>query len=169
MLWLCLFLPQFPLELRQPAETGLAAIAQRKGSRRFLSACTPEAQAAGIAPGLDAITALTREPGLRLIERSPAQEKQALKALAAWADQFSGFVCFDLERRLLWMEIGSSLRYFGGLDALLERVSGSLQTLGYTAAKGVAPTLEAAALLARHGAECEQPHRILRLDELREV
>jgi len=41
---------------------------------------------------------------------SPVQEKHALKALASWAGQFSSCVCLDAERRLLWLEIGSSLR-----------------------------------------------------------
>jgi len=54
---------------------------------------------------------------------SGVQEKHALKALAGWAGQFSSRVFLDTERQLLWLEIGSSLRYFGGLDALVARVA----------------------------------------------
>jgi protein ImuB len=80
---------------------------------------------------------------------SPVQEKHALKALASWAGQFSSCVCVDVERWLLWLEIGSSLRYFGGLDRLLEKVTAGLNALALAATTGVAPTPEAAALLAR--------------------
>ena len=80
---------------------------------------------------------------------SPVQEKHALKALAGWAGQFSSRICLDAERRLLWLEIGSSLRYFGGLDVLLEKVVAGLNALALKARTGVAPTPEAAALLAQ--------------------
>jgi protein ImuB len=80
---------------------------------------------------------------------SPIQDKHALKALASWAGQFSSWVCFDTERRLLWLEIGSSLRYFSGLAVLLEKIAAGLNALELAAHSGVAPTPEAAALLAR--------------------
>ena len=80
---------------------------------------------------------------------SSVQEKHALKALANWAGQYSSCVCFDAERWLLWLEIGSSLRYFGGLNELLEKMTAGFNTLALTATTGVAPTPEAAALLAR--------------------
>jgi len=80
---------------------------------------------------------------------SPAQDKHALKGLASWAGQFSSCISFDIERSLLWLEIGSSLRYFSGLPVLLEKVVAGLNALGLTATTAVAPTPEAAALLAR--------------------
>ena len=93
---------------------------------------------------------------------SPAQEKHALKALASWAGQFSSCVCLDVERWLLWLEIGSSLRYFGGLNMLLEKVTAGLNALALAATTGVAPTPEAAALLARQ----PQALPVLRLEHL---
>jgi protein ImuB len=96
---------------------------------------------------------------------SPVQEKHALKALAGWAGQFSSFVFFDTERWLLWLEIGASLRYFGSLQLLLEKVAEGLNTLGLTAATGIAPTPEAAALLARQ----MQMTPVLQLNHLRQA
>jgi protein ImuB len=94
---------------------------------------------------------------------SPIQEKKhALKALASWAGQFSSCVCLDAERWLLWLEIGSSLRYFGGLNPLLEKVTAGLNALALAATTGVAPTAEAAALLARQ----PQALPVLRLEQL---
>jgi protein ImuB len=94
---------------------------------------------------------------------APVQEKHALKALASWAGQFSSCVCLDAERWLLWLEIGSSLRYFGCLNVLLEKVSAGLKALTLAPTMGVAPSLEAAALLARQGRA--QP--VLQLEHLR--
>jgi protein ImuB len=96
---------------------------------------------------------------------SPVQEKHALKALASWAGQFSSCVCFDTERSLLWLEIGSSVRYFGGLPVLLEKVAAGLTALGLTARTGVAPTPEAAALLARQ----PQALPVLKLNQLQQA
>ena len=96
---------------------------------------------------------------------SPVQDKHALKALASWAGQFSSCVCFDTERWLLWLEIGSSLRYFSGLAVLLEKVAAGLTTLGLTATTGVAPTPEAAALLTRQ----PQVLPVLKLNHLQQA
>ena len=93
---------------------------------------------------------------------SGVQEKHALKALAGWAGQFSSRVFLDTERQLLWLEIGSSLRYFGGLDALVARVASGLKALTLTATTAVAPTVEAAALLAQQ----PQAPPVLHLNEL---
>jgi protein ImuB len=150
MLWLCLHFPDFPLELRELAESGCVAIADRQGSRRVLIACSEASQKRGLHRGMDATTALAQVPSLKLIERSKSQERAAIKALAAWAEQFSSVVYVDIERWMLWVEIGASLHYFQGLEALILKVSHSIEGLGYTAVMGVAPTLEAAALLARH-------------------
>jgi protein ImuB len=150
MLWLCLHFPDFPLELREPAESGCVAIADRHGPRRVLIACSEASLKQGVRRGMDATTALAQLPTLRLIERSKAQERAAMKALAAWAEQFSSVVYVDIDRWVLWVEIGASLQYFEGLEALMLKVSASIEGLGYTAVIGIAPTLEAAALLARH-------------------
>jgi protein ImuB len=93
---------------------------------------------------------------------SGVQEKHALKALAAWAGQFSSRVFLDAERQLLWLEIGSSLRYFSGLETLLAKITSGLKALDITAPMGVAPTVEAAALLAHQPAP-----PVLHLGELR--
>jgi protein ImuB len=96
---------------------------------------------------------------------SPVQDKHALKALASWAGQFSSRVCLDIERRLLWLEIGSSLRYFSGLQVLLEKIAAGLNALGLAAHTGVAPTPEAAALLTRQ----PQTLPVLKLNHLHQA
>lgn len=145
MLWLCLYLPALPLEaLGAPPDTPLA-IYERHGSRRTLAAVNDPARRAGLTPGLAVTAAQALLPGCHLRERQPRAEKQALQHLAACLEQFGSELFFEHPRQLLWLEIGASLNYFGGLDALLERLQQSLHSLGYSAQPGVAPTPEAAA------------------------
>lgn len=150
MLWLCVYFPQFPLELQQPSDDGCNVASDRHGARRFIIACNDASREAGLHCGLDVTTALARVPHLKVIERNRPRERGSMKALCAWAEQFSSLVCSDPDRWLLWVEIGASLRYFGGMAALLKKVSAGLDGLGYLAMPGVAPTLEAAAILAKH-------------------
>jgi protein ImuB len=140
----------FPVELRQPRDTGKIAVTNRVGARRLVIASTEAARDAGISVGMLATTALLKEPELRLIDRSKADERRALQALANWALQFSGVVCLDVPRWLIWLEIGASLTYFDGLPTLRARIEHGVAALHYHACVGIAPTLEAAALFARH-------------------
>ena len=93
---------------------------------------------------------MMREPNLRLLPRSKADERRAMHGLACWAHQFTSDVCLDAARWTLWLEVGASLRYFNGLSTLHAKVRDGIARLGYTARVGIAPTLEAAALLAHH-------------------
>lgn len=166
MLWMALFLPSLSLE-REPAPANLpCAVVNRRRGRRIVLACNTSAHAAGIETGIDAVAALAREPTLRLIERSPSREARALAGLANWALQFSAEVCLDASRWLLWMEVGGSTRYFGGLPALTGRIEEGIAALGFTAHSGVAPTLEGAAILAREarsGIALDRPALLERL------
>ena len=148
MLWLCLSLPHLAVELLEPAPAGFAAITDACGARRVLIACNEAARTQGVFQGLDATVALAREPQLRLIARTKSAELKAIKALAGWSEEFSSHVSFDAVRWMLWLEIGASIRYFGGIGALRARIAEGIALLGYTANIGIAPTLEAAALLA---------------------
>lgn len=73
-----------------------------------------------------------------------------MNALACWAHQFTSDVVLDTPRWMLWLEVGSSLRYFNGLSTLYGHIKDGIALLGHTASVGIAPTLEAAALLTRH-------------------
>jgi len=86
---------------------------------------------------------------LMFIERDVAAEKRALEALAGWAEQFSSDICLDTQRWLVWLEVGASATYFGSLPCLLATIQEGVAALDYSLTLGVAPTLEAAALLAR--------------------
>lgn len=99
--------------------------------------------------------------------RNPRAEREALKALCATAWQFSSTVTAqprapDSRIHTIWLEIGSSLRLFGGLDPLLAKLRASLARLGHAHRIGVAPTLEGAGILADAGlAPCRAPAELL--------
>jgi len=148
MRWLCLYFPRLPLEALSPGNEGFVAVVQRRRYKRQLLACGTACAEHAITPGLDAATAQGRCPELKLLERSYRHEVQALWALCAWSTQFSAFVSPDPLRSALWLEIASVLRYFGGIHPLLEKVESGLRSLGYQAHLGVAPTQEAALVVA---------------------
>ncbi len=160
MLWLCISLPQLPLEsLRPDASEELTVVTDCEANARWIICCNAAAERAGLQVAMSYTTALAIRSEIRMLERKPLAEKAALDRLAAWAYQFSSTVIIGeapLELRrartaALWLEIGASLKLFGGFRALIEQLEAALAQLQYTYQLGIAPTLEGAALLARAG------------------
>ena len=121
MLWLCLHLPQLPLSALGSLPAGSAVVDQR-GSQRWLITDAPDCAA-----GTPLACALTLHPELKLQVRRPGAEQEALRSLAYWIYRFGQPVSAQIQdlgepgrspRALLWVEIGSSLALFGGLDPL---------------------------------------------------
>jgi protein ImuB len=160
MLWLCIALPQLPLEAMRTCEDDRAAVVTAcEGSARWVICCNAAAESAGLNAGMNYATALAVHPAIAMVERNVKAERAALERLAAWAYQFSGAVIIgEIATELrharsshLWLEIGASLKLFGGFRRLVKRFEQELQALHYTYQLGVGPTLEGAALLARAG------------------
>jgi len=116
---------------------------------RVLIASEPAADA-GVGPGLPLNAALALSPWLEVVERDEAGEAAALERLAAWAGRFSSLVSLVPPDALL-LEVGRSLRLFGGLPALRRRLRRGLASTGHEALEAVAPTPLAALWLARVG------------------
>ncbi len=108
------------------------------------------ARAAGVRAGMKRGGVLTLAPDTRLLERDPAREADALREVALALLRFSPCVTLQDEATLL-VEIGASLRLFGGLPALCRAARAALATLGYSARVSAAPTGGGAWLLARIG------------------
>jgi protein ImuB len=143
-------LPHLAIELRQQSDAAPLAVTDGTGPRRRLIACNEAARGLDIHVGADVPSSMMRAPTLTLVERSKADERRAMHALACWAYQFTSDVCVDVARWMIWMEVGSSLRYFDGLSRVYARIRDGLLPLGYTGSYGFAPTLEGAALCALH-------------------
>ena len=148
-LWFCIWLPGLPLEATRSANGAMAVIEEQQGIHRVLLADT-EAEAAGVMVGQSANAALALLPALQLEERSPPREQQVLEALASWLERFSSFVCIA-DRDVLLLEIAGSLRLFGGLRKLREKISTGLRQHGFNALLAIAPTPLGATWLARAG------------------
>lgn len=148
-LWFCVYLPFLPLEAGGPSTAARAVVEEEQGVHRVLLAC-PQAAAAGIRPGQSSNAALALLPGLVIEERSRLREQQAVEALAAWLEQFSSLVSIAAHDVLL-LEIAGSLRLYGGLVKLRQRLAAGLGEQGFDAAMAIAPTPLAATWLARAG------------------
>ncbi|MCS0594963.1 Y-family DNA polymerase [Massilia agri] len=149
-LWIGLSLSQLPLEVFSPnwcSDPGSVVLEQER-----VLALSPAARAAGIGRGMRRGGVLMLLPEARLYERDPAREAEALDAVALAMLQYTPQVALAEEATLL-MDIGASLRLFGGIRALCARVRASLRALGFTAAVSCAPTARAAWLLARYGGQ----------------
>ena len=178
MLWLGLYLPHLPLEVFQrtlpeaataspggksnlPDMHGLQGLPDMPDmpilaicNRSSVEQASPSARALGVHAGQKRATALALAPALIIRERDPAREQQALRQLGSWALQYTPRLTLQMPdaghaQAGLLLDIEASLRLFGGLDALLQRLRSDLQALGYTAAIGCAPTATAAWLFAR--------------------
>lgn len=118
----------------------------------------------GIVPGMRLADAWALLPALAVRERDSAAEAQLLESLACWAGGFTSEVCLVPPAALL-LEVHGSLRLFGGLDALLDRILSAADGLGHTVRAAVAPTPLAALWLAARPGGAPFP-RCLALPEL---
>ncbi len=108
------------------------------------------AAGAGVRAGMRRGGALMLAPGARVLERSSQREHEALQAVALALLQYTPLVAQGEESTLL-MDVGASLRLFGGVRPLCRRIRADLRALGFSSALACAPTARGAWLLARHG------------------
>lgn len=145
-LWLALVFPHLALETRGGRlAVGPLVVVDRTG--KVVQANGPAGDA-GAGPGLPLNAALALCPGLVAVERDEAAEAAALARLAGWAGGFTSLVSPEPPDALL-LEIGGSLRLFGGLSALRNCLRRALAATGHEALEGIAPTPLAALWLAR--------------------
>jgi protein ImuB len=151
--WLCIRMPQLPLEVfsragneQQPLAVG------HDGRRARVLLCNRAARERGVQPDIGVAAARALAHDLIVRHRDPGAEQAALQALAAWACQFTDRISLYPPAALL-LEVQGSFMLFGGLDALLDTIRGGLATLGYTTRLASAPTPLAAVSLARCGSE----------------
>ena len=153
-LWMGLYFPRLPLEAlgRDTGASGAPplAVASDGSAHSSLLAVNEGALAAGIHPGMGLDAACACAPRLEVRARDPVLETAALQKLALWAGRFTAFVSPAPPAGLL-LEVGGSLRLFGGVDMLRQGIESGLRELGFQASIGTAPTPAAAWLLARAG------------------
>jgi protein ImuB len=128
---------------------------------------SPGARAAGVQVGMRRGGVLMLLPDARIHERAPTLEFDARQAVALALLQYTPQVT-EAEEATLLMDIGASLRLFGGIRALSARVRENVAALGFTAFIGCAPTARGAWLLARAraGRAIQMESLVRRLDLL---
>ena len=114
-------------------------------------ALSPAARAAGVQIGMRRGGVLMLMPEARIELRSHEREAEAMEAVAMTMLQYTPQVALAEEATLL-LDIGASLRLFGGIRRLCERVRANMAALGFTACIACAPTARGAWLLARRNA-----------------
>ncbi|RYF03616.1 MAG: DNA polymerase Y family protein [Oxalobacteraceae bacterium] len=168
-LWIGLYLPQLPLEVFSPrwcnsgsngggADGTAAAGASAAGDpgivvleQERVMALSKAAHIEGVLPGMRRGGVLMLMPDARIVQRSHEREAEALQAVAMAMLQYTPQVALAEEATLL-LDIGASLRLFGGIRQLCAQVRANLRTLGFTGCIACAPTARGAWLLARRNA-----------------
>lgn len=154
-LWLCIQLPQLPLEALN-ADASRSVVYAQHGSRRWVVGSTQPR--IGLGEALGSVQA--RFPDLRVLPRDTAAEAAALQAVAFAAyglgDRIAIVVeaprgLFDTPWLAVSVDVGPSLKLFGGIDGLMARAQALLEPLPYRMRIGVAPSFEGAAVAARAG------------------
>jgi protein ImuB len=146
MLWIAIHLPELPLQIFLRSSASPEALAVSEG--RAIVAANAAAQALGVRSGMGIATACAVAPDLVLKPRNAEQEALALREIALWAGQFTAQINLDPPTGVL-LEVGASLRLFGGIATLKRRIDGGLAGIGYGAVTACAPTPLAARMLAK--------------------
>ena len=165
MLWVAVLLPTLPLDVfaRASADAHVAHpfVVSSGGHYPRVAAANDAARAAAIAVGQLVSAALALAPDVVIRDRDAASEEAALREVATLALAFTPNASIAPPDALV-AEIGTSVRLFGGVRPLVERLIAETRARGYVARVALAPTPTAALLLARAGAT----HDVLDVAEL---
>jgi len=161
-MWLALRFPHWALDSRADGLCDRGAtilVVETRAGRRWIIAASRDALQQGVRRGMALADARLHVSEADVIERHAAGEQASLERLAGWAWRYSSQVhiaCADetVECTRLLIEIGASLRLFGGRRALLSAVRQDLARLGYRCRMGVGDTPQAALAFARAPRRC---------------
>lgn len=154
-LWLCLWPRQLALQALADPRPQLLVYEQLQRQRWVVASSDPRAT-----PGEPLSSAQARCAELPARRRDPAAELAALEALACRAWQLGDRVVIshdpprcahDLAFAAVSVDVGPSLKLFGGVSALRKRLRDEWFADDPELRFGLAPTLEGAAIAARHG------------------
>jgi protein ImuB len=153
----CIGCPDWPVVVARRTDPSCrdqpTVVLEPPGSNRvgLVRAASPEARAEGVTPGLRRREAEARCPGLVVHDTDAAAEARAFEVLARAVEVMTPRIMLDRPGRLTFPTRGPS-RYFGGDDALVERLHGAIVDAGLGDVPvriGIAGSRFAAGLAAR--------------------
>lgn len=150
-LWLALVLPKLALEIHDDLRRDIPAVAvkQYKG-RSVVHTASQSAEIQGICAGMPVNAAYALCPGLKVYPLNEQDQLDRLRQLAVWAEQFTSRVNVHAPQALV-LEVRGSLKLFGGLSAIQDRIGRQLKEWQYSFHGAVTPTPMASLLLASSG------------------
>jgi protein ImuB len=150
---LCVWLPYWATTRLRHARGGtpdepLATVEAVRGVRRLVSVCAAAA-AAGLHPGQALTQARALCPALNVADAAPAEDAQALAALAQWCTRATPLAA-AAPPDTLWLDIAGCDHLFGGEARLAEDLATRMERWGLNARWAIAGPPGAAYALARH-------------------
>ena len=160
-------MPKLSLEVFQPRWAHERAFTQTHGNavleKGAVVVVDSAARVAGVRLGMKRAGVHTLSPQTRLYERDIAREIAVQHEVGIALMQFSPDVAL-LDEATVIVEVGASLRLFGGVLSLCRQAKRLLDTFGLSARISAAPTGQGAWLLAQHG-----NRRVLQIASLERV
>jgi protein ImuB len=147
--WVCLHYPRLALEALHsdvPADRPHAVV-DGPQQRRHVVLANAVAGKVGVRARQPLASAQLLCPRLAVTPRDEAAERQALASLADHAYRYSADVSIA-GADTLFLEVGGSLKLFGGWPALERRMRADIDRLGYACTLAAAPTATAARVFA---------------------
>ncbi|MGH8475090.1 MAG: Y-family DNA polymerase [Methylococcales bacterium] len=140
-------LPRLAIDALDSDPDKAAVVVVQKSGRAEVLDCNRAARVGGMGPGMPLAAALSFQQNLKVYPRNPDAERQKLARLADWSFTFTDRVVLVGGHGVM-LGIQGSLRLFGGLRALLQKVASGLESFGCEYALAVAPAPKAALWLA---------------------
>ncbi|MCE9531819.1 MAG: DNA polymerase Y family protein [Planctomycetes bacterium] len=160
---MCLWFPEWPLQRRyaaHPADKSRSIVlhAPAAGGKTRVIACSRSARQRGVLPGMVLAEAQSLWPSsaskaVRFEPHDPRADRQGLRELAAWCQQFSPLVAIDTAEPpdSLLLDAGACEYGFGGEEEFADKAVNALERHGYRAVAAVADTIGAAWAVGHFG------------------
>jgi protein ImuB len=148
---LCAWLPNWPtqrLRARNEAPEGPLVTVETINGVRLLDAVSPEAEAAGLRPGMRLAQARAIYARVHVVLADPPAERAALARLAVRCERYTPLAVADPPDGLV-LDITGCAHLFGGENGLLADMRARLEGYGLQARLALAGTAGAAWALAR--------------------
>jgi protein ImuB len=163
--FLAVHLPKLSLEVFRPRWLPEPAHGSAVLEKDKVVIADRAAREAGVLLGMKRGGVLTLSPETAMYERDIAREAAAQREVGMALLKFSPDVAL-LDEATVIVEVGASLRLFGGLLSLCRQAKSMLNTFGLTARISAAPTGQGAWLLAKYGQGHGGARRVLQLASL---